>query len=179
MLPENPVLPETTPHSAGGGFSEALRHEIEHEAGLYERPQAACIDALLIVQRHLGWVSDASVAEIGKLLDMSADAVDSVATFYNGIYRRPVGRHVIRLCSSISCWVCGYDQLRDTLSQKLGVPLGGTTADKNFTLLPIQCLGNCDHAPTLMIGDDLHHDVAPEQVDELLARYPAPAEERS
>lgn len=154
-------------------LSDEVRHEIQHEAGLYERPQAACIDALLIVQRHAGWVDDAAVAEIGELLSMSPDAVDSVATFYNGIYRKPVGENVIRVCSSISCWVMGYDQLRDKLQEKLGVPLGGTSGDGRFTLIPIQCLGACDHAPTLMIGDDLHHDVAPEQVEGLLARYPA------
>ena len=152
-------------------FSEELRREIAHEAGLYERKQAACIDALLMVQRHHGWVSDAAVAEIGELLEMSADAVDSVATFYNGIYRRPVGRHVIRVCASVSCWVCGYDALRQKLTEELGVPLGGTTGDGRFTLIPIQCLGACDHAPTLMIGDDLHHDVEPARVAELLGRY--------
>jgi NADH-quinone oxidoreductase subunit E len=158
--------------AAGDPLGEAVRHEILHEAGLYEQPQAACIDALLIVQRHHGWVSDASVGEIGRLLDMSADAVDSVATFYNGIYRRPVGRHVIRVCSSISCWVMGYDKLRGALEAQTGVPLGGTSADGRFTLIPIQCLGACDHAPTLMIGDDLHRDVEPAQVGELLDRYP-------
>lgn len=157
---------------SGDPLGEEARHEILHEAGLYERPQAACIDALMIVQRHHGWVSDASLVEIGKLLDMSADAVDSVATFYNGIYRRPVGRHVIKVCSSISCWVMGYDKLRDALAEKLEVPLGGTTADGRFTLIPIQCLGACDHAPTLMVGNDMHNDVDPAKLDELLARYP-------
>lgn len=153
-------------------FSEEVAHEIEHEAGLYEHPQAACIDALMIVQRHHGWVDDASVAEIGRLLGMSADAVDGIATFYNGIYRRPVGRHVILVCASISCWVMGYDPLRDKLIEKLGVPLGGTTADGRFTLLPVQCLGACDRAPTMMVGPDLHRDVALDGIDEILAKYP-------
>lgn len=173
-------IQQASPQQPGDPLGEAVRHEILHEAGLYERPQAACIDALMIVQRHHGWVSDASLAEIGRLLDMSADAVDSVATFYNGIYRRPVGRHVIKVCSSISCWVMGYDRLRDALSEKLGVPLGGSTADGRFTLIPIQCLGACDHAPVLMVGDDTHFDVEPAKVEDLLAAYPpAGAGERS
>ena len=74
-------------------------------------------------------------------------------------------------CNSISCWVMGYGDLRAHLHQRLGIHLGGTTGDKRFTLLPIVCLGTCDHAPALMIDNDLHRDLAPGQLDEILERY--------
>lgn len=153
-------------------LTKDILDEIEHEAGLYETRQAACIDALKIVQKHHRWVSDEAVGDIARVLEMSPDAVDSVATFYNGIYRRPVGRHVILVCNSVSCWVMGYEKLRAGLQEKLGIQLGQTTADGRFTLLPIQCLGDCDNAPSMMIGEDMHRKVENTQLDAILAQYP-------
>jgi NADH-quinone oxidoreductase subunit E len=149
-------------------------HEIEEiEAEIHHLPdrQSACIDALRIVQQHRGWVSDESVAAIARLLGMSSAAVDSVATFYNLILRRPVGRHVVFYCNSMSCYVMGCEQVEKALVEKLGVPPGGTTADGRFTLLPIVCLGACDKAPALMIGEDLVGDATPERLDEILRKY--------
>jgi NADH-quinone oxidoreductase subunit E len=103
---------------------------------------------------------------------MSPDELDGVATFYNLIFRRPVGRHVILICDSVSCWIMGYEALREAFHARLGVRLGETTADGRFTLLPIVCLGACDHAPTIMIDEDLHHDVDAARLDSLLERYP-------
>jgi NADH-quinone oxidoreductase subunit E len=138
----------------------------------YEAPRGACIEALRIVQRSHGWISDERLREVARLLNMSADELDSVATFYNLIFRRPVGRHVILICDSVSCWIMGYQALRDAFHTQLGVGFGETTTDGRFTLLPIVCLGACDHAPTTMIDDDLHHDVDAACLDALLERYP-------
>jgi NADH-quinone oxidoreductase subunit E len=99
------------------------------------------------------------------------DEVEGVATFYNLIFRQPVGRHVILLCDSVSCWITGYHGILDHLQAVLGISLGETTPDGRFTLLPIACLGCCDHAPALMVDDDLHLDLTPERVDALLAHY--------
>ena len=110
--------------------------------------------------------------DVARLLEMSPDELDGVATFYNLIFRRPVGRHVILICDSVSCWIMGYEALRDAFHTRLGVRLGETTADGRFTLLPIVCLGACDHAPTIMIDDDLHRDVDAARFDSLLEQYP-------
>ena len=118
-----------------------------------------------IVQRHRGWVSDESIRDIGELLGMSPADLDGVATFYNLIFRKPVGRHVVMLCDSVSCWIMGYERIREHLTQRLGIELGETTADDRFTLLPIVCLGACDHAPAMMIDDDLHGDLDPAKID--------------
>ena len=131
------------------------RREIEEKLNLYPTRQAISIDAMLIVQRHQGWVSDESLRDLSELLGLSVADLDGVATFYNLIRRKPVGRHVALICDSVSCWIMGCERVRDHLCGKLGTPLGGTTADGRFTLLPIVCLGACDHAPAMMIDGKL------------------------
>ena len=152
-------------------MSEKEVREIETALEHYEQKQAACLDALKIVQRHRGWVSDESLTEIAGLLEMSPDELDGVATFYNLIFRKPVGKHVVLVCDSVSCWIMGYDSIRAHLTARLGVGLGQTTADGRFTLLPIVCLGACDHAPAMMIDDVLYHDLDPDKIDRILESY--------
>jgi NADH-quinone oxidoreductase subunit E len=146
-------------------------HEIESEAARYPKREAVSIDALRIVQKHRGWVSDESLRDIAEHIGMSATDLDSIATFYNLIYRRPVGRHVISVCDSVSCWIMGCEQMREHLQQRLGVGLGETTADDRFTLLPTVCLGCCDRAPALMVDSDLHTDLDPLKIDQKLEKY--------
>lgn len=146
-------------------------NEIAAETAHYPKREAGCIDALKIVQRHRGWVSDESVHDIAVHLGMSATDVDSLATFYNLIYRKPVGRHVISICDSVSCWIMGYEQMRKHLHERLGIGFGETTPDNRFTLLPTVCLGCCDHAPAMMVDSDLHSDLDPEKIDAQLENY--------
>jgi NADH-quinone oxidoreductase subunit E len=145
--------------------------EIQVEFRRYEQKKAACIDALKIVQRRRGWVSDEALRDLAQFLEMTADELDSVATFYNLIFRKPVGRHVILVCNSVSCWIMGYDRILDRLKERLGIGFGETTGDGRFTLLPNVCLGACDHAPVMMIDDDLHLDLDPHMLDRILAQY--------
>ncbi len=152
-------------------LTEQEKAEIQEEIPRFETKQAVCIDAMKIVQRHRGWVSDESIKDIADFLGMTPDELDGVATFYNLIFRKPVGKHVILLCNSITCWIMGYERVRERLKVNLGVDFGGTTHDDEFTFLPIVCLGTCDHAPAMMIDSDLHRDLTPEKVDQLLADY--------
>jgi len=146
-------------------------HEIEHAISLVPVRKAAGIEALKIVQEHRRWVSDESLREVAAYMKMSAEELDSVATFYNMIFRRPVGRHVILVCDSISCWVMGYENILAHLTSHLGIKLGQTTKDDRFTLLPNCCLGTCDRAPALMIDHDLYRDLTTDQLDDILAKY--------
>ena len=152
-------------------LTEEEQSEIAAEFPHYAQKRAVCIDALKIVQRHRRWVSDEDLRDIARFLEMTPDELDSVATFYNLIFRRPVGQHVIFFCNSASCWVMGCDQVRERLTARLGIQPGETTADGTFTLLPIACLGACDHAPTLMIDNELVPDVNVDQIDEVLMKY--------
>ncbi len=144
---------------------------IEAEVAHVPDPSSATIEALRIVQRHRGWVSDESVAAIARLLGTSPAAVDSVATFYNLIFRKPMGRHTVFICDSVACYVMGCEALLRAVAEKLGVDPGQTTTDGRFTLLPIVCLGACDHAPAMMIDDDLILDAKPEQLATILGSY--------
>jgi len=147
------------------------RKEIEMKFTDYPNKQAMSIESMLIVQRHRGWVSDESLRDLSELLGLSVADLDGVATFYNLIRRKPVGRHVALLCDSVSCWIMGCERVRDRLCSSLGTPLGGTTADGRFTLLPIVCLGACDHAPAMMIDGKLHEDLDEQRIEEVLAQY--------
>src|SRR5215467_13148409 len=120
------------------------RTEIEAEFPHYPNKKAVCIDAMKIVQKHRGWLSDEALGDIGELLGMSEADLDGIATFYNMLFRQPVGRHVIYLCDSVSCWIMGSDRQCSHLSKRLKVAPGETTVDSRFTLLPIVCLGACD-----------------------------------
>ncbi len=148
------------------------RTEIEHHMAHYEDPRAASIDALKLIQKHHGWVSDGAIVAIGQVLGIPASDVDGVATFYNKIFRKPVGRNVIFVCDSIGCFLTGYEDLIAAIKKHLNIEYGQTTADNRYTLLPICCLGNCDKGPTLMINDDTHGPVSIEQIPSLLEQYP-------
>jgi NADH-quinone oxidoreductase subunit E len=152
-------------------LNEEEKQEILAEIGLCERPEAGTVEALKVVQKRRGWVSDASLAEVAGLLGMTPAELDGVATFYSGIYRRPVGRHVIALCDSMVCWSLGQESLYAQLSAKLGIQFGETTGDGRFTLLPASCLGACDRAPALLVDDDLHGPVRPDDIHEILENY--------
>ena len=159
-------------------LTDAERAAIEAEVRHYPQRRNACIDALQIVQRHRGWISDEAVRDVAACLEIAPEDVDSVATFYNLIFRRPVGEHVILLCDSVSCWVMGCERLRAHLADRLGIGYGQTSADGRYTLLPIQCLGTCDHAPAMMIDAELYRDLTPERLDEILrvhGQEPLPA----
>lgn len=147
------------------------RADIEESLHHYEDSRAASIDALKIVQRRHGWVPDEAIPVIANAIGISAADLEGVATFYSLIFRQPVGRNVIKVCDSIACHLNDFEKVQAVISEKLGIGLGETTPDGRFTLLPICCLGACDRAPVLMINDDTHFDVSPEQVPNVLESY--------
>jgi NADH-quinone oxidoreductase subunit E len=149
---------------------EAIREESSH----YEDKAAAAIEALKIVQQQRGWISDENIKDIAALLEMSPAELDSVATFYNLIYRKPVGKKVIHYCDSVSCWMLGAENNRQYLGERLGIGLGETTADGEYTLLPIVCLGACDRAPVLMIGERTYFNVDRAKLNEILEQTGQP-----
>jgi NADH-quinone oxidoreductase subunit E len=146
------------------------KREIAEEQKRYPDRRAVCVEALKIAQRSRGWISDETLRELADHLGMTADELDGVATFYNMIFRRPVGRHVIFLCDSISCWVMGEERLRARLKERLGVDFGQTTPDGEYTLLPVACLGACAQAPALLLDRELHGDVTEKKLDVLIGR---------
>jgi NADH-quinone oxidoreductase subunit E len=147
------------------------RQEIDEAISHVPVRKAAGIEALKVVQHHRRWISDEALNDVAQYMQMSPEELDSVATFYNMLFRKPVGRHIILVCDSVSCWVMGYDNLLKNISQRLNIKLGETTTDGRYTLLPNCCLGTCDHAPALMIDNDLYRDVTIQQLDDILKKY--------
>jgi NADH-quinone oxidoreductase subunit E len=145
--------------------------DMEHAKSHYPDPRAASIDALKIVQATHGWVPDGAIAAIADVLGIPAADVEGVATFYSQIFRVPVGRHIMRLCDSMTCYVNGHEDVLAAITDKLGIGYGETTADGRFTLLPVCCLGNCDKGSTMMIDDDTHGGLIPENIPSLLEQY--------
>jgi NADH-quinone oxidoreductase subunit E len=153
-------------------LTHEIRKEIQERFEMSLNVRGACIDALTIVQEHYGWVSDDAVEELAGFLSMTPEELDGVATFYNNIYRKPIGRHLILICDSVTCWIMGYDCIRAHLNEKLGIDLGETTPDGRFTLLPAQCLGACDSAPAMLLDGRLYTDLEPDRIDAILAEHP-------
>lgn len=147
---------------------EQLKHELEQRVSGAVTSREAAVDVMKELQRHYGWLTDEAVQEAAELLDMSPLQVEELATFYEMIYRRPVGRHVIHVCDSISCWSMGGESLLKQFEQILGIEVGATTSDGSFTLLPCCCLGNCGKAPAVMVADRLYGPIAKDQAGALL-----------
>ncbi len=145
--------------------------EIEHERALYPDVRAAGLEALKIVQRHRGWVSDGALLAVAEYLGLPAAELEGVATFFNLIYRKPVGNNVILFCNSVSCWIMGCEQVKERIGEQLGIGFGETSADGEFTLLPVPCLGDCDRAPVMMVGPDQHRELDRKDLGEIFARY--------
>jgi NADH-quinone oxidoreductase subunit E len=141
----------------------------EHVASL-EHPEEALADLMHEAQEAYGYLSDEAAETVADIAGVPVIKVDELATFYNLIFRKPVGRKVIFVCDSISCWVMGMENLFDHLKKRLGIEIGGTTGDGAFTLLPICCLGACHIAPAMMVGETLYGNLTPEKIDEILEK---------
>jgi len=150
-------------------ITEQLKSELKLRVARAITNREAAVDVMKTLQAHYGWLTDEAVMEAAELLGLSPLQVEELATFYEMIYRRPVGRKVIHVCDSISCWSLGGESLLEQIAGQLGIRVGETTADNYFTLLPCCCLGNCGQAPTLMIGDRIYGKVTAESASEILA----------
>lgn len=146
-------------------------NDIKNEQKHYKKNKAVCIEALKIVQKYRGWVSDNVIYEIAEILKVSFSEIEEIATFYNQIFRKPVGKNIIRYCDSFVCYINGYKNIKKKIENILNIKTGQTTQDKKFTLLPTCCLGNCDKSPTIMINEDTYILLTPEIIPDLLGKY--------
>ncbi|MDQ7013279.1 MAG: NADH-quinone oxidoreductase subunit NuoE [Planctomycetota bacterium] len=139
----------------------------------YERKAGALLPALHLVQHQYGWIPHQAMVEIAKLLDMApADVIDT-ASFYEEYWLKPKGKHVVAVCRSIACEFCGQPELTDAVREHLGVDVGETTDDNEFTIIELECLGSCGTAPVMLVDHDLYENVKPEQVAEILTKAKA------
>ena len=124
------------------------------------RQQSAVMPILDLAQRQNGgWLSDAAIAHVSDMLEMPRIRVQEVASFYSMYHLRPVGRHVVGVCTTTPCWLRGSADILATCRETLGINVGETTEDGLFTLIEVECLGACCNAPMLQINDDYYEDL--------------------
>lgn len=158
--------------------SDELRQTLKKRISAAVTPREAAVAVMKELQGHYGWLTDAALREAADLLGLSPLQVEELATFYEMIYRRPVGNKVVHVCDSISCWAMGGETFLSQLEAELGIHVGETTADGMFTLLPCCCLGNCGNAPTMLIGDKLYGELSVEKAMAILTNEREEKEKR-
>ncbi|XP_028391754.1 NADH dehydrogenase [ubiquinone] flavoprotein 2, mitochondrial-like [Dendronephthya gigantea] len=129
---------------------------------------AAVIPLLDLAQRQHGWVPLSVMNYVADFLEMPRMRVYEVATFYTMFHRKPVGKHVIQVCTTTPCMLCGAEEHMELLQEKLGINVGETTEDGMFTLLSAECLGACVNAPMMQIGDDYYEDLSLKDTEEII-----------
>jgi NADH-quinone oxidoreductase subunit E len=151
--------------------------QIQHRIDTAGHPREAAVDVMYALQRHYGYLCDEAMHYASRVLGMTTLELESLATFYDYLYRRPVGRYVIHVCDSVVCWMFHQDSIFDYLCRTLGVPPGGTTKDGLFTVLPAACIGNCHNAPTMLVNGRFYDRLTPERIDAALAELRQSTEE--
>jgi NADH-quinone oxidoreductase subunit E len=150
-----------------------LREQLNSRIAGAEHPREQAINVMLAVQRHYGYLTDEGLVEAAGLLDLTPLEMEELATFYDFIYRRPVGRYVIHVCDGVVCWMFHENSVFEYLCKKLGVCAGEVSADGWFTVLPTACIGFCDHAPAMLINGTMYGPLTPELIDEILEKLKA------
>jgi NADH-quinone oxidoreductase E subunit len=133
-----------------------------------DRQQSAVLPLLDLAQRQHGWVPIAAMNHIAEILGMPRIRVYEVATFYTMFQLRPVGKYLLQACTTTPCWLRGSDEVVAACERKLGIGMGGTTDDKLFTLIEVECLGACVNAPILQVNDDFYEDLDGPKTEALL-----------
>jgi NADH-quinone oxidoreductase subunit E len=149
---------------------DELKELLSERIASAEDPREQAVDAMFELQSHYGYMSDEAMAEASGLLGMTTLELEELATFYDHIYREPVGKYVIHVCDSAICWLHDHQSVIDHIRSRLKVEVGGTTADGLFTLLPVCCIGYCDRAPAMTINRRVFGRLTPEKIDRILTR---------
>ena len=136
-----------------------------------DQKQSAVMQALMIVQEASGYLSEASMDAVADYLSMPRIAVYEVASFYSMYQHAPTGRHVINVCTNISCKLRDSSKIVKALSDKLGIELGQTTSDGRFTLRAVECLGACVNAPMMQVDKQYHECLTVDKLDDVLEQY--------
>jgi NADH-quinone oxidoreductase E subunit len=149
-------------------LSEESRQKILALKARYPSARSAILPVLHVVQEQFGYVPVEPMAEVAEILEILQGDVEQVVTFYRMYNRQPVGKFVVKVCDSISCYLRGSDDLIAQGEQKLGVKCGGTTPDGQLTLGKIECLAACGSAPVVQVNDEFIYNVTPEQFEAIL-----------
>ncbi|THK39469.1 NADH-quinone oxidoreductase subunit NuoE [Ensifer sp. MPMI2T] len=146
----------------------SMREKIEQAAAAYPDQRSAIMPALVIAQKEHGHLPGPVLEEVADILGVERIWVYELATFYTLFHTEPVGTFHLQLCDNVSCMLCGSENLLKHLETVLGIKKGDTTADRLFTLSTVECLGACEMAPVMQVGDDYHGNLDVSRLDALL-----------
>lgn len=132
--------------------------------------RSGLLPAMIEAQEKLGWLSEATLTQIANGLGVPLAHVYGVADFYAHLYTHPVGKKIMRVCDDVPCYLAGSERARHAIEIKLGIGENETTPDGEFTLEIVPCLGHCDHAPVIMIGNQVIEDVNEAQIEKMTKR---------
>ncbi len=149
-------------------ISEQAKQRMRDLASRYPVARSAVMPALYIAQQEEGYITQEALQAVAEAIGLTVDDVESVATFYTMYYQQPPGKKIIKVCTSISCYLRGCDKLVNHLEQRLGIQRGETTADGNYTLMTAECLASCGTAPVLQVNNQFVENVTPEMADALV-----------
>lgn len=149
-------------------LSDAARQKIDDLIRKYPHKRSALIPALQVAQDEAGYLSKDAIRDVARIFELHPNEVYEVASFYTMLYKKPVGKYVIQVCTNISCLLCNCEEILSHLEKRLGVSPGETTPDKKFTLVEVECIASCGTAPVAQINEDYYESLTPEKLDRIL-----------
>ena len=152
-------------------LSDSALIKIRHIRSRYQDAGPCLLPSLHVVQEENGWISPAAMEVVGELLNVPKATVKGVSTFYSMFRHRPMGRHLIQLCTNVACMVMGAESLVDILRGKYGLEPNGTTADGRFSLVIMECIGACGTAPAMLVDTDFHDNINQHTIVTTLEKY--------
>src|SRR5437762_1231073 len=152
-------------------ISQQAKQRMRELAARYPVARSAIMPALYIAQQEEGYITSEGLQAVAEAIGLTPDDIESVATFYTMYYQQPQGKRIIKVCTSLSCYLRNCDKLVEHLEDRLGIKRGETTPDGNYTLLTAECLASCGTAPVLQVNDEFVENVTLEMADELVGEW--------
>ena len=142
--------------------------EVQDIKAQYPVERSAVLPALRLAQERHGWLPPEALVEVADALDLTPAEVEAVASFYDMFHLEPVGKHLVEVCTNLSCALVGAQQVLEAFERELGVAPGETTEDGEFTLRAVECAGGCGWAPVVALDDRHRFNVKPEDVSAIV-----------
>jgi NADH-quinone oxidoreductase E subunit len=152
-------------------FNDTVLKELDDISRKYPDRKSALLPALYVAQREFGWLTHEAMMSVSRALNLPEAMVRGTASFYSMFRHTPVGRHLIQLCTNVSCMILGAEKLIDFLQSKYGVGPGGTSQDGRFSLVVMECIGACGTAPAMLVNTDFHDNLTEKSIEEILETY--------
>jgi len=151
--------------------SDRILEELKGAKEKYPEGRLSLLPALYVAQKRLGWLNDDALSLVAQTLSVPRTEVRSVASFYSMFRNKPMGRHLIQICTNVACMIMGSEKIVEVLREKYGIEPGGTSRDERFSLVIMECIGACGTAPAMLVNDDFHDNLTGELVIDILERY--------